>query len=461
MTLLDQLAALADDRPAPPPPPGLLWERGRRWQRARRRGTTLLLVTAAALALGLAGLSWERSRPPVAATPYGVAVGLPDRVHDDVSPWLPSGTPGSPLIAVRQADRGGWRGTEQAVVGISATTGEYLFLELPQDAGQGFALSPDGRHVAYWLTGTPSDDPHTAGGQQATVTGLAVLDATTGEVARHDVPTRHGLAPEGLLWADGETLLAGYLHHQGGDPPGGLGEDPEADLAAMTSADEESLIWRLGSDAAPLPMPARPRWSVVGSFTEAAGDLLLIADGRPLLLDLRSGRSSRFGLRSSSGSTGSAGSSAALREDGVYAQVGGPGLVSRSPNKVTTARIGLEGGPRDVQVVPGTGRTYQVLGWRDDETLVVVRGEGGQWPAADSVRMEAVDVRTGESDVLVRYDAQTDLGWTWAGALLDADPVPGREPPRPLDPRVLWGGLLGIAVLTIAALWGWRRRVRP
>jgi hypothetical protein len=57
-------------------------------------------------------------------------------------------------VAIAKADRATWTGKHPAVVGISATSGEYEFLDLPgADLEHGdVVLAPDGHHLAYWLT---------------------------------------------------------------------------------------------------------------------------------------------------------------------------------------------------------------------------------------------------------------------------------------------------------------------
>ncbi|MGZ3527302.1 MAG: hypothetical protein ACXVAO_06330 [Vulcanimicrobiaceae bacterium] len=190
-TLHDRLADLVDDLPTPPPGDDL-WERGRRFHRLRRGGTLAIVATAVLALVAIAGLTWQRSSAPSPApTPAGSPVGLPDRFYPP-SPWLPGTDDAGPLgrlIAVVQAERGGWGGTRQGVVGISASTGDYRFLDLPDLAG-GAVLSADGRHVAYWVTGAVSGSAHVG---SAPVVGVAVYDTVTGHVERQVVPTEHGL----------------------------------------------------------------------------------------------------------------------------------------------------------------------------------------------------------------------------------------------------------------------------
>ena len=202
-TLHDRLADLADEAPASLPDPGL-WDRGRRYHRRRRAGTLAVLGVAVLVLALLGGIGRHRAAPPV--QPATGSVGLPDRVWNP-SPWLPTTDRPGQLIAVTGAQRGSWTGMHPGVVGISATTGEYAFLDLPDaelDVSETPVLSPDGRRVAYWLTGETAGTPNTSRGP---ITGVAVLDTGTGDVSRHWIRTAHGLMPDFLAWADDETVV--------------------------------------------------------------------------------------------------------------------------------------------------------------------------------------------------------------------------------------------------------------
>jgi hypothetical protein len=117
------------------------------------------------------------------------------------------------------ADRPGWWGSTQGTVAVSAETGRYAFLDLPERAeGTETALAPDGRYVAYWRTGSPSGSPPEEG---PAVTGFAVYDADTGEVRTQEVETAHGLSADTLVFADDTMLVASF-----GQRAGGRGDDP-------------------------------------------------------------------------------------------------------------------------------------------------------------------------------------------------------------------------------------------
>ena len=447
-TELPTLDRAADDavRDAVPPAAGELWARGDRWRRRRRRGTAVGLTLGAVLVAALAGLTLQRSVPPEPAVAPGSGPTLPDRVWE-VSPWLDVAVPREPVVAAQGHERGTWAGNTHGIAVLTGS-GRYVFLDAPEVSGQGDAVvSPDGRHVAYWATGRTGGTPNTGHGQASPVAGVAVLDVVSGEVTSHDFPTAHGLQPQALLWADAHTLLGAHFQWVVGD------DGPDEQLGAGN--DEAQWRWDLDATGGPDPLdlPA----GEVDSFTEAAGDLLLV--GRHLH-DLRTGVDTRLSPRGGIGSTGASGSSAFLRTDGVLAQVGGSGLPDRFPNRVTMADLTSgDGAPRRV---PGTAESAQVLGWRDDDHLVVVRRVDPTAPGIylDTYVISSVNVTTGGNQVLVDGGGAI-LPWTWASDLLSAPVAVGVEPPDPLDPRLVAGAVACTVLLTLGGLGLWRRRARP
>ena len=163
--LHDRLADLAEAAPSPTAG-GDLWGRGRALGR-RRTAVTVGSALACLVLLVSTGFSWASLAPPQWAPATGGELEFPDRFFEP-SPWL-DGTdeagPIGPLVAVIPAKRRDWSTTTNGVVGVSATTGEYRFLDLagartnprePTDV----ELSPQGGHVAYWITGKTSGQPH-------------------------------------------------------------------------------------------------------------------------------------------------------------------------------------------------------------------------------------------------------------------------------------------------------------
>jgi len=103
-------------------------------------------------------------------------------------------------------------------VGVSATTGDYRFIDLP---GRAYAehggvdyieLSPRGRQIAYRIGGPERVD------------GFASLDTATGKVTTERVPSRFGLSAQVITWVSEQTLLVRYATSQrreeGGLEPG-------------------------------------------------------------------------------------------------------------------------------------------------------------------------------------------------------------------------------------------------
>ena len=154
-TLHDRLAELADDAPTGGAPAAELWARGNRAHRLRAAAlaATVLVVGAVGTGVGvrLADGDSNRSGPAPAGT---VGMALP--IEYPVGEELPDlgDTPG-PLAAIWLAPGVGGGGPE--VVGLVAGTGTFgtlpievspMYYEAPAPDAY-FALSPDGRRIAY------------------------------------------------------------------------------------------------------------------------------------------------------------------------------------------------------------------------------------------------------------------------------------------------------------------------
>jgi hypothetical protein len=451
MTALhDRLADLAGGAPAGAPTPDL-WTRGRRVHRRQRAGT-VVIVGAACLALFVVlGLTWQRSAPPPEPVPANAPAGLPDRIWQP-SKWLPdavdSGLLGQ-VAAIVPAERGSWTGASGGVIGISARTGEYRFLDLPDRAEGAVALAPDGRHVAYWTKGETTASPNTAG----PVVGVAIYDTTTGEVERHDVATEHGLGPEVLAWADEDRLLVGY-----GRYVGGVDDDPTTQ--GMTTG-SRLWAWTVGEDA---PVGVDVGNASAGAFVGVAGDGVFVLSG---------GGDSSYVIRSLDDPGWSAGFRIPRADNPFnYPVVDRTGTVTavlwggaqpdqgHAPNQVLAGPARAPGGAADLDLVPSSGRTSAVLDWVDTDRLVVRRyrdlDEGG-------ATIERLDVRTGETTRLVSFEASDidDGGTSFATDLFDAPTHHAQEPPSPIDPRLVTGLVAGTVLVAALALVLWRRRVRP
>lgn len=441
-TLHDRLADLAEEAPTAEPMCGArdaLWERGLRYRRVRRAGT-LAVVGAAVLALVLlGGVTLHRAAPPV--QPARGSVGLPDRVWTP-SPWLATTDRPGQLVAIATTDRGGWNGSHTGLAGISATTQDYAFLDLPalvDEPGDGPALSPDGRHVAYWTSGGTTGTPYTGDGTP--IAGVAVYDVGSGHVVRHRIETAHGLRPQTLVWADAATLVFSGGQIMGGD------DAPEP--KQMSARAEHLASWPLGGRPSPIPGAG------AGGGLESYGHgriLVGTSSRRPerqhRLIDLQHPAASRFvRLPESSPSIIGASFYAFDASGRRVALVEG----NANPGKVHAGRIG------HVRLVPHSSQTFAVLDWVGSGTLVTLRTGGVRRQQGTGVY--AVSLATGASRRLVRNSSSAS--WQFATDLLGAPSVHAQEPPRPLDPRVMTGLAIGTVLAAIAGLVLWRRRARP
>ena len=214
-TLHDRLAELANDAPTGGAPPGELWARGKRTHRLRAAALagTLLVVGAVGTGIGVRLTDGDGNRTDtVPARIAGIA--LP--IEYPVGKELPSlgDTPG-PLAAIWLAPREPYTlddddaGRAPEAVGLVAETGR--FGTLPIDLSPAmyeapdahFALSPDGRRIAYY---TPTEDPESAGDDRSYE--MAVRDLVSGDeyvLAFDDFQSRGG-----ATWVDA-THLVGHV----------------------------------------------------------------------------------------------------------------------------------------------------------------------------------------------------------------------------------------------------------
>lgn len=442
-----RLQDLARDTDTTPGRPDELWQRGKSWQRRRNAGVAVIAAAAVA-ALGTLGTtSWQRAAAPAPASGGSTAV-LPDRIYTP-SGWLPgtaeAGAPGR-LVAVLGATRGRWTGSETGVVGISATTGEYRFLDLPDDAVQStqVALSPDGSRLAFWLSGEPSGSPNTMLEGDVTIVGVGVYDSTTGEVEREVLSTEHGLAARQLGWADEDTLFFEYGQIVGGDDasPQDQGTSMRAPLRVWSAGEGESRVLGLerpqnpgdagmGADGRLLFEAGRGVWVVDVDEPDAAR--LIRVEPRGGLVDfvLDPSGTSIAGIRGA--------------RSGIWT---GELPSSSGPTGVST-----------ITSVSGSRGTLDLHGWIDGTHVAVL---GYQSDDLNDVAVFSVDVITGKFETLVRVPPATyGVPLQFASDLLASPVVDATAPPNPLDPRLIVGLGCGICGVALALVLVWRRRVRP
>ncbi|WP_172210756.1 hypothetical protein [Nocardioides sp. zg-DK7169] len=438
-----RLRDLAEEAPRALPDPAL-WDRGRRYARLRRGGTAAVAALGVLAVVAVGAVSWQRAAPPAQLAPASAPAAMPDRLYDP-SPWL-TGTeeegPLGQLAAIIPAERGSWTGKETEIVGVSATTGEYRFLDLPRQADVGVALSPDGRHVAYWATGETTESPNLRDGGALPPAGVAIYDSVTGRVELHDIATAHGLMASDLVWADLSTLLVNYAQYRGGEG------DPDMDRSLGRNVPWQVL--RLGGELRELgsPLDDGDVWGGGDGVVVMSGSGRNV--GRWLVDPARPRQPQRLRL--------DRGSFVPPRVSPDRRRIAGvPG--NRAPNRLAVADLSGDGRSA-FEPVPGSRRTLEVIAWNDEEHVVVLRHD------RDEVGMYYVTVvetavESGEQRDLVVVPPDLANSPQFALDLLGGPIVEAVEPPDPMDPRVVVGLSGGAVVAAGAGILVWRRRVQP
>ncbi len=436
-TLARRLHELADEEP---PSAGddagaadgrALWARGRRRhlrQQVAAGALSLLLV------LGLGSLTAAvvtSMREGVVPADANAVLGLPDRLSTP-SPWL-EGTDGrgplGPLVAVLGAERRSLgAGSSSGLVGVSAT-GEYAFLDLPDlttgdDLGVSFALSADGRFVAY-PSSDPSSDP-----EGDLVTGVSVYDSVSGDVDRRPLRGELGRTADSLGWV-GHRLYVDFF------------EVTDRTDDSLSAEQVDPFAWDVDTGSTQ-PVAGGLVELVAGVTATPGGEgVVAVQRERVVTVDPAGGRRPLVTLDRERGDR------VALSPDGSRAAVGEADVSSgRSGIWVTDV-----GGPAagETRAVPGLSDDDELVAWRDT-SHVVVHAYGEQ-------AYVSVDVETGERETVLVLDGVT---WApaphvaadaWHGPTFDAP-----APDRPLDPVLLLQ--LGSGVLALLlALWLLRRRM--
>ncbi|VXB46777.1 hypothetical protein [Nocardioides sp. AX2bis] len=447
-TLQDQLEELALREPVTTPTTGL-WERGRRYGRRRRAGAVLVGGGAAAVVLAVVAVGWLRvpGAADLPATGGTLELTLPDAFHEP-SRWLPTtDDPPGPLVAVIPTqDASFWGEEEPGVVGVSAATGEYAFLDLPglpgsptgPDDSTAPALSADGRLVAYWYVGQTRGEPVRRG---PVLAGVAVYDTITGDVVRRPVPTEHGVNAAELTWS-GDVLWMTWMAWDTVRPRSATGSG----AVAWTPTTGAEVV--------------HPEVSDLDGLT-AGGDGSLVAGGRRLgLRDAEDPDAPVMSWRFSRPTTGTA----YLSPDGTRVAALAGGTATSDTGRRGRLLVGEVGAPgTTIRLRETAGQGWNGLaGWRDDGH--VVASDLARVAAEDpepSTLLHSVDIITGDVEDLVVQRTAADGPLVLAQDALAAPTYDAPDPARPLDPR-LEAALLAVALVTgIAGVLLWRRRVRP
>ncbi len=423
------------------------------WQRARQaRRVRQLIGSSLALVLVLAGLSvlWMHGglepggRQVTQPASYGDSdLLLPDQVWTP-SPWIKGtaelGSPG-PLAVVNVATerRTSWNQTESSWFGVSAVTGEYRYVDLPDMAPLAgsfavpLALSPDGTRLAYWLRGGPAP-----GESRARIVGWASYDTTTGDVARHTLDLPGGLAPEQLIWSPDSQILLVSAGERDIDHPNSATAWP---VALWNAADDE--VRQISTP------PGRPHAFGFAHFGRGPGGfvtrvgrtMVTVAPGDGSITTERvRGELDQHLMVSPDGRLAAALDSSGQRSGGV--------LVSRlQPSGSASASVTRVGGIRYPE---------EVVGWVDDSTLIVLGSPTSPVPGGSGgFDLLAVDADTGTSRSFITLNTETGSPSTLQVATdyLDRPLRAGVKPPSPWDPRVVTG-IVAVVVLAVCAVVG-------
>jgi hypothetical protein len=460
--LRDRLTDLAGHM-QPGAPSGDLWTRGVRRRHAERVGTAVL-VAVLVLLVGVGSWTWHAATRVQPAAPHGAAY-LPDHFFFDISPWTHAfDAPPGPLVKVFPAVRETLFHTENGVVGVTGASGTYGFLDLPSDAvetdavSDSLALSPDGRRLAFWISGRPSGPANTTLVDGVTITGVAVYDTVTGEVREHRIETVHGLAPSLLLWVDDHAVALGYAQILAGN----------GSQNSSTSHVDGDSIWDLGAPGpVALPGGTMPLFADNGSTRATRGRVIMPGDRSRswVTFDPRHPASART-----------------FRTDLA------PDVLVLSPDHRRAIGVVVpphaDSGPLDVVRVPAgrdrgaeahlrrlpLGDTWiRPLAWVDHDHVAVVRRIVVHDPVSGphvAGRVELMDIRTGASRTLVaEYGANgTNESDPWvASDFFRAPSMHAVRPPGPPNLRLTVGYLGGAGLIggLLLVAWGVGRARRP
>jgi hypothetical protein len=422
-TLSERLSDLAEDAPDSPTPEGV-WVEGRRRARARRAGTAVVVAATLVLLVAVGGFTLHRNADPGYAATPGAPPALPTRIYHP-SPWL-SGTgdrPPGQLSMLIPGKRGGWPHYHWGMVGVSASTGAYHYLDIPGCFSVD-GLAPDGRHVSCFV----SVD---SGGRQV-VRGVAIYDTVTGHVDR---------------WMSGSGRLAlNSLTWNGND-------------AIAFRAGDTSYVWRFGHGA-PRSISTR-----LTSRSGTAGSSGLYASSKHGYFYLEPGHPDhrvRVVLENAGRTRTS--TAASLSPSGRRIA-----LVHATDTSSTLLLGDVAPAGRRTRTTPVEASLQwpRIVGWADERHLLVVNlvsptGAHAQSDPNARYALDRVDVDTGQvTQVAAMSDEQTSLGAIFASSLLGAPTRDFPAPPSPMNQRLEAGLVLGVLLVGGVALVVWRRRARP
>lgn len=425
--------------PPNPADPASLWRQGR--TRVRRRRVAAVAAVAALAAVVGAGTF---AVAPVEIVPAGTqqVLGVPKNVWP-AHAWYPGTHDRPPGVLAVMGGLGRDGGT--GLFGVTAGTGEYRLLDLPGRADLGpsesAALSPDGRHVAYWLTGEPSGEPYPEEGSDLPV-GIGVYNTVDGTVERFVAETEHGISADGLVWFDRDTLLLTY-----------------GQRTSATAADRiTTYTWQ--PDLDPVtgrfaePTAIRPDLPLLfrDQVPNQAGGLMVVLGSRNVGVLNMDGTMSREGLvrlpRPTPDETYDA---ASVARDRVVVRV----VQSDGEEVWKTGEVDADGEVARLDPITGVG-AQQLVGWLADDRLLTLGRNGNTY--ADLYEVDLAP-RGLVSMLGTAEGGEWAPGLSFATDLLRLPLVDGIRPPQ-VDPRWRWAGIAagGVLLLGLASTVVLRRR---
>jgi hypothetical protein len=427
-------------------PPADLWRRGVRRRRRVRSVTALAAAAAVVVAMGVSTFGVDALRTEAPQPSNGERAGaVPDRLETP-SRWLPTTSergPIGPLAVIAGAEEAtGWfGGSTNGVVGVSAGSGTYRFVDPPDLAtdeealpfsDESMVLSPDGRSLAYWFRQS---------GHADRIGGFAVYDTVTGDVVQHAEGGELGVYPDGLDWVGNDALVvtSGRTTHIRRDGRAGKDVVPR--------------LWTPATDVVTeLDRPFSRGWG----FQPTSEGFVARTNRGLAFYDAATGGLSRTVRMTDV--PGSDDISRVLVDPAATTAVGLEQSDGPAVRRLWVGRISADA------VRPEPVRTgismFDLLGWKDSGHVVVRAVVPGS--DRESVAAYSVDVATGQHELLVREDR---VGWgafpTYATDLWAGPTVHRPGPDHVLDPRLRAAGAAALVlVLGGLVLRARRRRAR-
>ncbi|MEP6666317.1 MAG: hypothetical protein ABJA81_07720 [Nocardioidaceae bacterium] len=443
--LREALRDLADEARVMSPPDDA-WTKGRR---SRRRWQLTAVGFATAVAALGGSVVWGTMAPPsgpdVATPPsYDAAdLHIPDGIWKP-SPWL-SGTeddgPLGPLAVIGTVNdrHTSWLHSERAVYGVSALTGEYRYLDLPDaelDPRATVALSPDGTQIAYLYSGKPEQQP------RFHVIGLAVYNTPTGTVKKYQIDNKVGLDLSrnlGPRWSTDGSYV--YMRATSSYLGSHFPRTAKAVVLNLVTGviRMRSIPFSLGFD----------HWVAGPAFRTPTGIIARFDDlpGAP--------RAERWGgFAVSPGGTTAAFATQGPDGNGHQTTRLYVAPMPKEPNGISKAELVQP--PVSFDSISGW-----VLGWSDDSHVVGVLGGNPLTGTPRDGCICSVDIESGALETYIESSEDiATLQPQFATDLLTRAQANRDAPRDPVDPRVLAlaGALLVIGAMLL--IWGWHRHRR-